>query len=62
MATLDTLNTDTQSALTAATGYIQDVNTEVAGLAQQITDLKTALASAGLTPENQAKKLSENGF
>lgn len=54
MATLVTLGSDVAAANTAVAAFISDVNVEVAALAQQISDLKTQLASAGLTPENQA--------
>jgi len=54
MATLDTLSTDTAAALASVTSFISDVNTEVSALAASLAALKAELASAGLTPEQQA--------
>src|SRR5439155_12022483 len=49
MATLEALGTDTAAALTAATTFISDVNTEVADLKNQVASLTAALANVALS-------------
>lgn len=54
MATLEAFEADTAAGFTAVTAYISDVNMEVPALAASLAALKAQLASAGLTPEQQA--------